>query len=42
MTDNFRRVWDYANEHKATMRRSAYIAAIKRVTDIVELRGVYL
>ena len=42
MTDNFRRVWNYAATHKATMRRAAYIAAIKRVTDIVELRGVYL
>ena len=42
MTDNFGRVWDYAESHKATMRRAAYIAAIKRVTDIVELRGVYL
>ncbi|MBQ7545049.1 MAG: glutamate dehydrogenase, partial [Synergistaceae bacterium] len=42
MTENFDKVWDYAVNHKTTMRRSAYIAAIKRVTDIVELRGIYL
>ena len=42
MTENFDKVWDYSVNHKATMRRAAYIAAIKRVTDIVELRGIYL
>lgn len=42
MTNNFLKVWQYSNDHKVTMRRAAYIAAIKRVADIVELRGVYL
>ena len=42
MTDNFCKVWEYSQEHKKTMRRSAYIAAIKRVADILALRGVYL
>ena len=42
MTDNFCKVWDFAEAKKVTMRRSAYMAAIKRVSDIVELRGVYL
>ena len=42
MTNNFLKVWQYANDKKVTMRRAAYIAAIKRVADIVELRGVYL
>ena len=40
--ENFNKVWDYAQDKKVTMRRSAYIAAIKRVADIVALRGVYL
>ncbi len=42
MKENFNRVWEYAQDKKVTMRRSAYIAAIKRVADIVALRGVYL
>ena len=42
MKENFNKVWDYAQDKKVTMRRSAYIAAIKRVADIVALRGVYL
>ncbi|MBQ9595969.1 MAG: Glu/Leu/Phe/Val dehydrogenase [Synergistaceae bacterium] len=42
MTNNFRKVWNYSQEHHKTMRRSAYIAAIKRVADILALRGVYL
>ncbi len=42
MTNNFLKVWQYSNDKKVSMRRAAYIAAIKRVSDIVELRGVYL
>ena len=42
MTQNFNKVWNYSQDKKVTMRRSAYIAAIKRVSDIVALRGVYL
>ena len=42
MTENFNKVWAYSQEHKVTMRRAAYINAIKRVSDIVALRGVYL
>ncbi|MBR0251418.1 MAG: Glu/Leu/Phe/Val dehydrogenase [Synergistaceae bacterium] len=42
MTNNFLKVWQYSHDKKVSMRRAAYIAAIKRVADIVELRGVYL
>jgi len=42
MKDNFHRVWDYANEHNVKMRRAAFLAAIKRVADATEARGVYL
>ena len=42
MAENFNKVWAYAMDKNVTMRRSAYIAAIKRVSDIVALRGVYL
>ena len=42
MKDNFHRVWDYANEHNVKMRRAAFLAAIKRVADATEMRGVYL
>ncbi len=39
---NFKRVWDYAQAKKITMRRAAYMTAIQRVAEAVELRGVYL
>lgn len=42
MKGNFKRVWDYAQEHNVKMRRAAFLAAIKRVADATELRGVYL
>ena len=42
MTNNFLKVWQYSKDNNVTMRRAAYIAAIKRVAEIVELRGVYL
>ncbi len=42
ITNNFRRVWDYAEDKKITMRRSAYVNAIKRVADVVDMRGLYL
>ncbi len=42
MKDNFKRVWDYARQHNVKMRRAAFLAAIKRVADATETRGVYL
>ena len=42
MTSNFRKVWDLAADKKITMRRSAYVCAIKRVADVVDIRGIYL
>ena len=42
LRDNFKKVWDYAQEHHVKMRRAAFLAAIKRVADATETRGVYL
>ena len=42
MKDNFHRVWDFSKEHNVKMRRAAFLAAIKRVADATEMRGVYL
>ena len=33
---------NYAKEHKVTMRRAAFLVAIKRVADAVKMRGVFL
>lgn len=42
MSENFHRVWNYAQEHKVTMRRAAFMVAIKRVADAVKMRGIFL
>ena len=42
MKNNFGRVWDFAGAKKVNMRRSAYVNAIKRVADVVDMRGIYL
>lgn len=42
MCGNFKRVWNFANEHNVKMRRAAFLAAIKRVADATEMRGIYL
>jgi len=42
MTDNFHRVWDYANQHNVKMRRAAFLVAIKRVADGLKLKGIFL
>ena len=42
MTDNFKRVWDYAKEKNVKMRRAAFMVAIQRVADAVRLRGTFL
>ena len=34
-------VFDKAEEHNVTMRIGAYVLAIKRVADALELRGIY-
>lgn len=42
MTDNFKRVWDYAQDKDIKMRRAAFMVAIKRVADAVRMRGIFL
>ncbi len=42
MKDNFKRVWDYAQEHNEKMRRAAFLVAIKRVADGLKLKGFFL
>lgn len=42
MKGNFRRVWDYAETKGVKMRRAATMAAIQRVADVVEMRGMFL
>ena len=42
MRGNFKYVREYSKKHNVKMRRAAFLAAIKRVTDATELRGVYL
>jgi len=42
MTDNFYRVWNYANKNEVKMRRAAFLVAIKRVADAVKMRGTFL
>ncbi|MBQ7155517.1 MAG: Glu/Leu/Phe/Val dehydrogenase [Synergistaceae bacterium] len=42
MKGNFRRVWDYAETKRVKMRRAATMAAIQRVADVVEMRGMFL
>ena len=42
MKDNFKRVWDYAEEHGVTMRRAAFLVAIKRVADALKIKGFFL
>ena len=42
MKDNFKRVWDYSQEHSVKMRRAAFLVAIKRVADELKLKGFFL
>ena len=42
MTDNFHRVWDYAQQHKVNMRDAAFFVGIKRVADGLKLKGFFL
>ena len=42
MKDNFKRVWDYSQEHNVKMRRAAFLVAIKRVADGLKLKGFFL
>lgn len=42
MRDNFHRVWDYANKHGKKMRRAAFLVAIKRVADALQMKGLFL
>ncbi|MBQ3402721.1 MAG: Glu/Leu/Phe/Val dehydrogenase [Synergistaceae bacterium] len=42
MKGNFRRVWDYSEAKNIKMRRAATMAAIQRVADVSEMRGLFL
>ena len=42
MKDNFKRVWDYSQQHGVKMRRAAFLVAIKRVADALKLKGFFL
>lgn len=42
MKDNFKRVWDYSNEHSVRMRDAAFQVAIKRVADELKIKGFFL
>ena len=42
MKNNFRLVWDYAEAKHVKMRRAATMAAIQKVADVVEMRGIFL
>lgn len=42
MKDNFRKVWEYAEEHNVKMRRAAFLVAIKRVADELKVKGFFL
>jgi glutamate dehydrogenase (NAD(P)+) len=42
MAGNFRDVWAYAKEKNVKMRRAAFMKAIQRVADRVEMRGVFM
>jgi glutamate dehydrogenase (NAD(P)+) len=42
MKDNFKRVWEYSQEHGVKMRRAAFLVAIKRVADGLKLKGFFL
>ncbi|MCL1875127.1 MAG: Glu/Leu/Phe/Val dehydrogenase [Synergistaceae bacterium] len=42
MSNNFRDVWAYAKEKNVVMRRAAFMKAIQRVADRVEMRGVFM
>ncbi|MDL2298043.1 Glu/Leu/Phe/Val dehydrogenase [Synergistaceae bacterium OttesenSCG-928-D05] len=42
MKDNFARVWDYAQKNNKKMRRAAFLVAIKRVADALQMKGFFL
>lgn len=42
MRDNFHRVWDYAQKNGKKMRRAAFLVAIKRVADALQMKGLFL
>ncbi len=42
MKENFRKVWEYSDTHNVKMRRAAFLVAIKRVAEAIELKGFFL
>jgi glutamate dehydrogenase (NAD(P)+) len=41
MTDAFRQVHDFAEEHKVTLREAAYMLAVDKMAEITKLRGIF-
>jgi len=41
MTGAFKQIWDFAAEHKATMREAAYMLAVEKMAEITRLRGIF-
>jgi len=41
MTGAFDQVWDFAREHKVTLREAAYMLAVDKMAEITRLRGIF-
>jgi glutamate dehydrogenase (NAD(P)+) len=41
MTDAFRQVHGFAEEHKVTLRKAAYMLAVDKMAEITKLRGIF-
>ncbi|MCL5774392.1 MAG: Glu/Leu/Phe/Val dehydrogenase [Firmicutes bacterium] len=41
MTKAFKNVWDIAQKHKENMRTAAYMLAVNRVAEAINIRGIY-
>ncbi len=41
MTGAFDQVWDFAREHKVTLREAAYMLAVDKMAEITKLRGIF-
>jgi glutamate dehydrogenase (NAD(P)+) len=41
MTGAFKQIWDFAAEHKATLREAAYMLAVEKMAEITRLRGIF-
>jgi glutamate dehydrogenase (NAD(P)+) len=41
MTGAFGQVWDFAQNHKVTLREAAYMLAVDKMAEITKLRGIF-